>query len=81
MARIGVEKTLGNVQRLLQNSGHQVVSLEAGNMADCDCYVISGQDKNMLGISDRVTGASVINAEGMTAEEVLREVNERTRLR
>lgn len=74
MARIGVEDSLGQVKQQLQSSGHEVVSMEDKN---CDCYVISGQDRNMMGIAEAVTSASVINAEGLTADEIVQQVNQR----
>ena len=45
MARIGVENTLSEVKEALQRNGHDVVSLDASNASQCDCCVISGQDK------------------------------------
>lgn len=78
MAKIAVENSLTNVKQALQDNGHEVVSLSAGLDA-CDCCVISGEDKNMMGIADRATKASVVNAEGMTADEVARRVDESLR--
>lgn len=75
MARIGVEDTLGNVKQYLESQGHQVVAMNEANMQNCDCCVISGQDQNMVGMADVVTKAPVINADGMTAAEVLEAVN------
>ncbi|ERI05564.1 YkuS family protein [Aneurinibacillus aneurinilyticus] len=75
MAKIGVENTLGDIKQYLESQGHQVVAMDEGNIQNCDCCVISGQDQNMMGIADVVTKAPVINADGMTAEEVLEAVN------
>jgi hypothetical protein len=77
MARIAVENNLANVKQFLQNNGFEVVSLDAQNMPDCDCYVISGMDQNMMGMQDIQTGAPVINAHGMSAEQVLAAINAR----
>lgn len=38
--------------------------------ADCDCCVISGGDKDLMGMQDIQFNGPVINAEGMTADEV-----------
>jgi hypothetical protein len=73
MAKIGVEESLGHVREALKSNGHEVVSLSE-NVKGCDCCVISGQDKNVMGMTDRITDASVINAEGLTADEVVRRV-------
>lgn len=76
MATIAVENSLSNVKQVLESSGHQVVSMEDGNVQNCDCCVISGQDKNMMGIAETATNASVINAQGMSVEEVVQQVNQ-----
>jgi hypothetical protein len=77
MAKIAVENSLGNVKDVLQQNGFEVVGLDSNSIQSCDACVISGQDKNVLGITETVTRASVINAEGMTESEVLKQVNQR----
>ncbi|GIP36153.1 YkuS family protein [Paenibacillus sp. J2TS4] len=77
MARIAVENTLGDVKNALQNSGHEVMHLDENSVQNCDCCVISGLDQNVMGIAVPETQASVINAQGMTAEEVVNQVNQR----
>ena len=42
--------------------------------ADCDCCVVSGQQENLMGMADTSTEASIISAEGLTAEEVCERV-------
>jgi len=75
MARVAVENSLGSIKQVLQENGHNVVSME--EFANADCCVISGQDQNMMGMAGAETKGAVINAEGMTAEEVLDQVNQR----
>lgn len=71
MAKIGVEQSLGNVQQALRERGHDVVELkQESDAADCACCVISGLDSNMMGMQDTVTKASVIEANGLSADEV-----------
>ncbi|KGA98884.1 hypothetical protein AJ85_20565 [Alkalihalobacillus alcalophilus ATCC 27647 = CGMCC 1.3604] len=75
MARIGVEQTLTDVQQELQAKGYDIVQLNNEQDAQgCDCCVISGQDQNVMGIQNAVTQGSVINADGMTAQEVCQQV-------
>lgn len=81
MAKVAVENSLNHVKESLQRNGHEVVSMEANNVANCDCCVISGQDKNVMGMSEAVTKASVINAEGMNEEQILEAVNQRIGIR
>ncbi|WP_274362558.1 YkuS family protein [Paenibacillus thermotolerans] len=75
MAKVAVENSLGNIKDALHNSGYEVMDM-SGNLEACDCCVISGEDKNMMGMTDRATQASVINAQGMTEDEVIQRVNE-----
>jgi len=74
MAKIALEDNLNHMSSYLQSNGHEVVSMN--NLADCDCCVISGQDNNVMGISDTATKASVINAQGMSDSEILQQINE-----
>jgi hypothetical protein len=75
MAKIGVEQSLTDVQEALQSRGYDVVQLKQENDAQgCDCCVITGQDQNVMGIQNVVTKGSVINASGLTAEEVCQQV-------
>jgi len=78
MARIGVEQSLSNVKDALMEKGYNVVDLKNEEDAkNCDMAVISGQDKDVMGIADVVTENSVINAHGVSAEEVCDMVSER----
>lgn len=78
MARIGVEGTLSDVQGALKEKGYDTVELRQQQDANnCDCCVISGQDKNVMGMQDASFSGSVINAQGMSAEEVVKEVENR----
>jgi Uncharacterised protein family (UPF0180) len=76
MVKVAVEQGLSDIQQALQENGHEVVSME--NLKNASCCVISGQDHNMMGMSDIFTQAPVINADGMSAQEVVQEVNTRT---
>ncbi len=81
MQRIGVEDSLTDVKEQLQGMGFEVVSLRQEEDAHgCDCCVISGIDNNVMGVQNIVTEGSVINADGMTADEVCQEVQEKMNL-
>ena len=78
MAKIGVEQALTNVSQALRAKGHEVVELkQESDAGDCACCVISGLDSNVMGMHDTVTKASVIEANGLTAEEVCSMVENR----
>ncbi|MGM9931563.1 YkuS family protein [Pradoshia sp.] len=75
MAKIGVEESLSDVQQALREKGYEVVQLnhEYG-AANCDCCVITGMDKNVMGMQDVTIEGPVINADGLTADQVCSEV-------
>ncbi|GGJ98062.1 UPF0180 protein [Lentibacillus kapialis] len=78
MARIGVEETMTDVKEALAEMGHDVVDLHSeDDTAYCDCCVISGQDKDVSGMSTASIAGSVINADGSNAKEVCDRVNEK----
>lgn len=79
MVKVAVEPQMNDVKELLQQNGYEVTGLDAAALNNCQCCVISGQDQNMMGMADTATQASVINAHGMTAQEILDRVNQVTR--
>lgn len=72
MKKVAVEKSLENVKGYLRNQGYNVSDLESekGNLNKFDAIVVSGQDSNFLGIHSTKTKASVINAKGMSVEDI-----------
>ena len=78
MAKIGVEESLSDVQQALREKGYEVVQLNhEGGAANCDCCVITGMDKNVMGMQDVTIEGPVINADGLTADQVCSEVESR----
>ncbi|AZU62979.1 YkuS family protein [Neobacillus mesonae] len=78
MAKIGVEQSLTNVQQALREKGYDVVELKQESDArNVDCCVVTGLDSNVMGMQDTVSKAPVIDANGMSADEVCREVESR----
>ncbi len=78
--RIAVEEGLSSISQYLKQNGYQVIPLQSGEANDADCLIISGGDKNMMGMQDIQTGTPVINAQGRSAEEVFQEVQKRVPL-
>lgn len=75
MPKVGVEQSLTDVQEALQEKGYDVVQLKQENDAQgCDCCVVTGQDQNMMGIQNIVSQGSVISAQGLSADEVCQQV-------
>ncbi|MDQ0197740.1 YkuS family protein [Neobacillus ginsengisoli] len=78
MAKIGVEQSLTNIQQALREKGYDVVELKHESDAqNCDCCVVTGLDSNMMGMQDTVTKGAVIDANGMSADEVCQQVESR----
>ncbi|RKJ36358.1 YkuS family protein [Butyricicoccus sp. 1XD8-22] len=73
---IGVEQSLSNVEAALQAKGYEVVQLRSEEDAKkCDACVITGSDEDVMGISNVVTEGSVIDARGLSADEVIQRVD------
>ncbi len=70
---IAVSNELGNIRQMLKDEGYLVIGPDEG-MEEVEAVIISGVDKDLLGIQDRVTRAPVINADGRQPEEVLYEL-------
>jgi len=78
MAKIGVEPALSNVKEALEAMGHEVVDIRSeDDAAGCDSIVISGTDKDVMGMSDVAIEGSVINAEGATTDQICQMVQDR----
>ncbi len=78
MAKIGVEQSLTNIQQALRDKGYDVVELKQESDAqNCDCCVVTGLDSNVMGMQDTATKGSVIDANGMSADEVCQAVESR----
>ena len=77
--KIAVEPSLTNVSEALREKGYDVVDLKQTVSANSDCsaYVVTGLDSNMMGIQDASTTAPVIEASGLSAEEVCQEVEQK----
>jgi hypothetical protein len=76
--KVGVEQSLTNVQQALREKGYNVVQLQQESDANgCDCCVVTGLDSNVMGMADTFTKGSVIDANGMSADEVCQEVQNR----
>lgn len=78
MTKIAVEESLTNVSEALKGKGYDVVTLKTENDAKgVDCCVVTGQDINVMGIEDIVTKGPVIDARGLSADEICEEVAQR----
>jgi len=78
MPRVGVEESLSNITSALRDKGYDVIELkQESDVQGCDCCVVTGIDSNVMGMSDTSIQGPVIEANGLTADEVCRQVDER----
>lgn len=68
--KIGVEDNLRPVKKYLSRKGYEVCSIKEDTLESFDAVVISGMSENFLGMQDTETGAPIIDATGLTPEEV-----------
>jgi hypothetical protein len=78
MVKVGVEQSLTDIQQALREKGYDVVELKQESDAqNCDCCVVTGLDSNVMGMQDTSTKAPVIDANGLSADEVCQHVESR----
>jgi hypothetical protein len=74
--KVAVESNLSNIQEYLSSKGCQVETLDAGQMkqgagrSNYSAMVICGADENIMGMQAIQANCPVINAHGLTPEEV-----------
>ncbi|NLX76412.1 MAG: YkuS family protein [Clostridiaceae bacterium] len=81
MQKIAVQRGLTPVQEYLSERGYEVevVDFDAFSKArdeEYDAIVLTGMSKNFLGMEDTATNAPVIDATGMTPEEVCEQIEQ-----
>ena len=76
---IAVERDLTPVMQYLSERGFKVESIDFGkeysNIDKYDALIITGMNKDFLGMQDSVSKIPVIDARGMTAEQVYEQLN------
>lgn len=79
---IAVEPDLTPVRDFLKGKGYNVESIDYGEYTSkktdrFDAYIVTGMGRNFLGVADTGTRAIVIDATGMSPEQVHRELENR----
>lgn len=81
MTKIAIEPALSNIKDYLSGMGYKVENIdlnkETGSLRGYDAVVVTGLSTNLLGMSSTRSKAPVINADGLTPEEVAAKI-ERT---
>lgn len=70
--KIAVEDGLSPIKEYLQQKGYKVVNMKS--LQQADAAVISGGDKDFMQIQDVVVDAPVVSAQGLTPEDVLKQL-------
>lgn len=74
--KVAVEGNLSNVSQELRNSGYEVIDIgNEKNFDDCVAIVVTGGDSNFLGMHDTNSKVPVIDASGISAQEVKNQVD------
>lgn len=80
MKKVAVQKGLSPVKSYLENSGYSVKEFDSRKktadnyLNKFDAVVVTGESENIMGIEDATTNASIINADGMTPEDIKNEI-------
>jgi hypothetical protein len=78
--KVAVEKNLDNVKELFQSEGYKVESFDDTQISEIksdkyDAVILSGGNENFMGEQDTRTKSPVIDATGMTPQEIFNMVN------
>ena len=81
MKKIAVQRGLTPVKEYLEGQGYNVETVEfdaytKAQNEDYDAIVLTGMSSDFLGMQDTATGAPVIDATGMTPEEIFEQINQ-----
>jgi len=68
--KVAVEDNLSTIKQALEKSGYTVVSPTSKDGGIMACIVM-GMDNNLMNIQNTITKAPVIDATGMTPEQVI----------
>lgn len=73
--RIAIQDGLENVWQAVAKRGWDPVRYVPGQDVAADAVVLTGMDDNLLGDGTTQTGAPVIEASGLSADEVVRRLD------
>jgi hypothetical protein len=79
---VAIENTLAPMKSFLSEKGYNVESVDFSKeytreMDKYDAVVVTGMNKNFMGVEDTTTRAVIIEAKGLTAEQVYNEIESR----
>lgn len=77
---IAVSDELSSVKNYFVEQGHTVVPVLPDRIKDVDAVVLSGMRQDVAGIQDVQIHVPVLEARGLAPEEIMVEVERRTKL-
>ena len=74
--KVAIQQNLSQIKDYLEDMGCQVSTLRDNNINfnAFDAIVVTGQDDDIMGIEDTLTNAIVIEASGLTPQEVYNQI-------
>jgi hypothetical protein len=81
--KVAIERNLRNVKDYFESQGYKVDIFEDTELEDIktgnkyEAIILSGGNKNLMGMQDTLTSIPVVDASGMTPEEILNRVNDK----
>ena len=80
MKKIAVQNGLSAIKDYLSEEGYTVKEFDnrkknAGNFLDkYDAVIVTGENQNIMGVEETISSTPIINATGMTSEEVKKQI-------
>jgi len=78
--KIAIEPNLTQIKNFLTNKGFQVESIDYNwqsaktNLDKYDAIIVTGQNSNFIGMEDTLTKSTIIDASGLTPQQVFTEL-------
>ena len=85
MKKVAVQEGLKPITNYLSNEGYEVKEFNnskknAGHFLDrYDAVVVTGENQDIMGVEKTITTSSIIDATGMTGEEVRNQIEKSSR--
>ena len=85
MKKVAVQKGLNPIKDYLSEEGYTVKEFDnskknSGNFLDrYDAVIVTGENQNIMGVEDTISSTPIIDASGMTGEQVKEQIEKSNR--
>ena len=85
MKKVAVQKGLSTIKNHLSEEGYTVKEFSnrkknAGNFLNrYDSVIVTGENQNIMGVENTISSTSIIDASGMTGEEVKKQIEKNSK--